>query len=76
MPFYFHVGAPGETTKVLTLTLRDQKTGQPNQITLRGDIDFTRDAGKDIELKLSNPVDPKLGAPEGSYIFGRKAETK
>jgi hypothetical protein len=71
MPFYLHVGAPGETTKVFTITLRDQTTGQPNQLTLRGDVDWTRDAGKNIQLSISNKVD-LVGAPDGSYIFGEK----
>ena len=72
MPFFIHVGGKGETMKVFTITLRDQTTGQTNQVTLRGDVDWTRDAGKNIQLSISNAVDPSLGAPAGSYIFGEK----
>jgi len=72
MPFYIHVGAPGETTRVFTIELRDQTTGQVNRLTLRGDVDWTRDAGRNIQLSISNAVDPSLGAPAGTYIFGEK----
>jgi hypothetical protein len=70
MPFYLHVGTPDQSFKTLTITLRDQTTGLPNEITLGGDIDWARDAGKDIQLNIVNKVTLE-GAPEGSYVFGK-----
>jgi|LakMenE01Jun11ns_1017448.scaffolds.fasta_scaffold9923524_7 hypothetical protein len=72
MPFYIHVGGKGETTKVFTIQVKDQTTGLTNSLTLRGNVNWTRDAGKNILLSISNAVDPTLGAPAGSYIFGEK----
>jgi hypothetical protein len=68
MPFYLHVGTPDQSFKTLTITLRDQNTGLPNEITLGGDIDWARDAGQNIKLNIVNKVTLE-GAPAGSYVF-------